>query len=226
MAELRSTLAGSIGTALLCTIPSSIGLAILGESMIALIYQGGRFHPSDTRETAAALACYSVGLAGYTVTKILAPAFYALNDARTPAIVSVGSMALNVALSWVFVTRTAMGHAGLALSISLSALAGAAALFDLLRRRTGGLEGKRILSSASRITAASVVMAAACLAAQKLRLPHALNVAVTLPLAVGVFYAAARALRVPELEAIRTACYTAVSNAPRPEAGDPTAKHR
>ena len=43
MTEFRSTLAGSIGTALLCSIPSSIGLAILGESMIALIYEGGQF---------------------------------------------------------------------------------------------------------------------------------------------------------------------------------------
>ena len=44
--------------ALLLTIPSSVGLAVLGESMIALIYQGGRFQASDTRQTAAALACY------------------------------------------------------------------------------------------------------------------------------------------------------------------------
>jgi putative peptidoglycan lipid II flippase len=194
--------------------------------MIALIYQGGHFLPEDTRQTAAALAGYSVGLAGYTVSKILAPVFYALNDARTPALVSIASMLLNAAMSWAFVTRTAMGHAGLALSISLSALASALALFDLLRRRTGGLDGRRILSSAVRITVASAVMGAACLAAQTLRLSHALNVAVTLPIGVAVFYAAARVLRVPELEAIRTACYTAVRNAPRPEVGDPPARHR
>ena len=82
--------------ALLFTIPSSIGLAILGESMIALVYQGGRFRAADTRETAAALACYSVGLAGYSLTKILAPAFYALDDARTPMLVSVASMVVNL----------------------------------------------------------------------------------------------------------------------------------
>lgn len=226
MAEFRSTLAGSIGTALLLTIPSSIGLAILGESMIALVFQGGQFHATDTRATAAALACYSVGLAGYAVTKILAPAFYALDDARTPALISVGSMALNLGLSWALAVRAGMGYAGLALSISLAALAGAAALFELLRRRIGGLEGRRILSSAARTGAASALMAAACLAAQGLRLGHAANVAVSLPLGVAVFYWAARALRVPELEAMRTACYTSVRNAPRPEVGDPPARHR
>ena len=221
MSEFRSTLSGAIGTALLFSIPSSIGLAIVGESMIALVFEGGQFRASDTRETARALACFAAGLAGYTVSKILAPAFYALNDARTPAVVSVGSMLLNAALSWVFVTRTSLGHAGLALAISLSALASGAALFELLRRRTGGLEGRRILSSAARITAASLAMAAACLAVQRLRLPHAFNVAISLPLGLGVFYAAARALRAPELEAIRDACYTALRNAPRPEVGGP-----
>jgi putative peptidoglycan lipid II flippase len=225
MAEFRATLAGSVGMALLCSIPSSIGLAILGESMIALVYQGGQFRAVDTRETAVALACYSVGLAGYTVAKILAPAFYALDDARTPALVSVASMVLNAALSWLFVTHTDLGHAGLALSISLAALASAAALFELLRRRLGGLEGARIASSVARIAAASGVMAAACLAARMLHLPHALNVAVSLPLGVAAFYLTARALRVPELEAIRTACYTSGRNAPRPEVGDSPPKY-
>jgi putative peptidoglycan lipid II flippase len=225
MTEFRSTLAGSIGTALLCTIPSSVGLAILGESMIALIYQGGRFRAADTSETAAALTGYSIGLAGYAVTKILAPAFYALDDARTPALVSVASMILNAALSWLFVTGTRMGHAGLALSISLAALASAAALFELLRRRLGGLDGRRIVSSLTRIAGASALMAAACLGTRKLGLGHASTLLVSLPLGVAVFYAAARALHVPELEALQNACYTAFRNAPRPEAGDSPARY-
>jgi putative peptidoglycan lipid II flippase len=224
--EFRGTLAQSIGTALVFTIPSSVGLAILGESMIALVYQGGAFHAADTRETAASLACYSAGLAGYALIKILAPAFYALDDARTPMLVSVASMVVNVALSWTLVTQAGMGHPGLALSISVAALLGAAALFELLRRRIGGLDGRRIASSAMRILAASALMAAACLAAQRLHLPPALNVAVSLPLGVGVFYWAARALRIREVEAIRTACYTPLRDAPRPEVGDPPARHR
>lgn len=224
--EFRATLAESIGTALLLTIPSSIGLAILGESMVALIYQGGRFGPRDTAETAAALAAYSVGLAGYTLSKILAPAFYTLNDARTPMLVSVLSVLLNIAISWTLVTRTALGHAGLALSISLVANIGALALFEILRRRVGGLDGRRIASSAAKILIASAPMAAACFAAQRLRLSHGLNVLVSLPLGVAVFYLAARALRIPEVEAVRTACYTALRDAPRPEVGRPPAGYR
>jgi putative peptidoglycan lipid II flippase len=139
--------------------------------------------------------------------------------------VSVASVVLNIAASWALV-RAGMGHGGLALSISLTALASAAALFELLRRRIGGLDGRLIASSAVRILAASALMAAAILPAQRLRLPHALNLAVSLPLGVGVFYAAARALRIREVEAIRTACYTPFRDAPRPEVGDPPARHR
>src|SRR4051794_25468022 len=224
--EFRSTLANSIGTALLFTIPSSVGLAILGESMIAVIYQGGRFRASDTRETAAALACYSVGLAGYSLTKLLAPAFYALDDARTPMLVSVASVAVNLGLSIVLVNVAELGHAGLALSIALVALFSAAALFELLRRRVGGLDTPHIASSAARVTLASAAMGAACWVAQRgAGLPHAANLALCIPLGLGVFYTPARALRVPELEAVRTACYTFFSNAPRPELGDPPARH-
>jgi putative peptidoglycan lipid II flippase len=224
--EFRATLAQSIGVALLLTVPSSIGLALIGESMIALVYEGGQFGPGDTAATAAALMAYSVGLAGYTLTKILAPAFYALGDARTPMLVSVASVILNIAVSWALVTWTALGHAGLALSISIVALAGSAALFALLRRRLGGLHGRRIAASALRIGAASALMAVACLGVRGLHFSHALNVFVSLPVGVGVFYAAARALRVPEVEAIAAACYTALKNAPRPEVGDPPARHR
>lgn len=224
--EFRETMADSIGIAFLFTIPASAGLAILGESMVALIYQGGHFRPFDTAQTAAALAGYSVGLLGYTLTKILAPAFYALDDARTPMLVSIGAVACNFGISWLLIHRFRMGHAGLALSISIVALLGAAALFELLRRRLGGLHGRRLASSALRILLATASMSAVCLAAQRLRLGHALNVLVTLPLGAAIFYLAARALRVPEIEAVRAACYTSGNNAPRPEVGDPPARYR
>jgi putative peptidoglycan lipid II flippase len=223
--EFRELVAESVGTALLFTMPASVGLAIVGESMIALVYQGGQFHAADTRETAAALACYSVGLAGYTLIKILAPAFYALDDARTPMFVSLASVAVNFGLSWALVRWAGMGHEGLALSISVVALLSAAALFEVLRRRVGGLDGRRIASSTARIAIASALMAAACLAAQRLHLRPSLNVIVSVPLGAAVFYAAARYLRVRELEAVTAACYTSLRNAPRPEVGDPPARY-
>jgi putative peptidoglycan lipid II flippase len=231
IAEFRSTLAHAMGTSLLLAIPSSVGLALFGESMIALVYQGGRFQAFDTHQTAVALACYSAGLAGYSLSKILAPAFYALDDGRTPMLVSIASVAVNGAAAFVLVRWAGLGVAGLALSVSLVAVLTAVALFAVLRLRLGGLCGARLASSIARIAAASAVMgvvcagAAAALPAPVSRALHALRLAVVVPLGVAVFYAAARALRVPELEAVRAACYTSSRNAPRPEVGDPPARN-
>ena len=100
MDEFRTTLTHSLGTLLLLTIPSSVGLAVMGEPMIAAVYQGGQFTAFDTHQTALALACFSVGLAGYAALKTLAPAFYALNDARTPMLVSMASIGVNFVMAY------------------------------------------------------------------------------------------------------------------------------
>src|SRR6202795_3639922 len=109
--EFRRTLSRSLGLVFLLTVPSSIGLAALGEPMIAAIYQGGKFQLSDTRQTALALSCYAVGLTGYAAVKVLAPAFYALGNARAPMIVSLLSIGINYLAASTMV-RVA-GHAGL-----------------------------------------------------------------------------------------------------------------
>ncbi len=66
MDEFRRTLSHSLGMVLLLTLPSSVGLVVLGRSMIGAIYQGGKFHAFDTSQTALALACYAIGLTGYS----------------------------------------------------------------------------------------------------------------------------------------------------------------
>jgi putative peptidoglycan lipid II flippase len=229
MDEYRGALTRSIGTVLLLTIPSSVGLAVLGESMIGAIYQWGKFSAFDTQQTAVALSWYSAGLAGYAVIKVLAPAFYALGDGRTPALVSLASIGLNLGLAVALVKFAGMGHAGLALSTSVVALAGGAALFWLLKIRIRGLHGRQLASSAWKIASASAVMGAACWAVSR-GVHHALgsgklsqlaDVSLAIPAGAAVFYAVASALRIPELEAVRTACYTAVRNAFRSETGDP-----
>src|SRR5260221_3324951 len=140
--EFRRTLSRSLGLVFLLTVPSSIGLAVLGEPMIAAIYQGGAFHLSDARQTALALSCYAVGLTGYAAVKILAPAFYALHDARTPMIVSI---AINYFAASTMVRVAGLGHAGLALSTSIVAIFSFLALFWAMRIRIGGIHGRALL---------------------------------------------------------------------------------
>ena len=232
MDEFRTTMARSLGTILLLTIPSSVGLAVMGRSMIAVVYQGGRFTAYDTRQTALALTCFSAGLAGYAALKTLVAAFYALDDARTPMLVSMASIVVNFAASYGMVKWAGIGHAGLALSTAAVALFGSVVLLALLHRRLAGLHLRKLAVSAGKIVAAAALMGIVCRLSSAViggamgaaRHAALVDVAVSIPLGVAVFYAAARVWGIEELEAVETACYTAFSNAPRPEVGDPPAR--
>src|SRR5260221_13984730 len=96
----------------LLTLSSSVGLGVLGKSIIGAIYQGGKFQVYDTQQTAVALSCYAIGLAGYAALKVLNPAFYALGDARTPMMISMISIAVNYATAIAMIRFAGMGHAG------------------------------------------------------------------------------------------------------------------
>jgi putative peptidoglycan lipid II flippase len=211
--EFRTTLSRSIAMTLLLTIPSAAALAILGESMIGLVYQSGRFKASDTHQTAIALACYAIGLGGYATLKVLAPAFYALNDARAPMIVSLISILVNLAMASTMVKVAGLGHAGLALSTSTVAIFGFVVLLILMQRRIHGVHGAALWDSVWKILAATAVMSAAIFASSRgihawlgdhVRV-HLLDVLISIPLGVIVFYGASRVLRIAELDAARRA---------------------
>jgi len=206
--EFRRTLSKSLGMVFLLTLPSSIGLIVLGVPIIGAIYQGGKFHAFDTQQTALALACYAIGLAGYSALKVLNPAFYALHDARTPMIISLISIAVNYFTASTLLSSTSLGHAGLALSTSAVAIFGAVALFFILRGRIGGIYGRSLASSVWRISVASAVMGVVVwlssygvqhvLGAR--RLAYLLDLALSIPLGLLVFYFACRLLHVSELD--------------------------
>jgi putative peptidoglycan lipid II flippase len=211
MEEFRSVLRRSLNTVLLLTIPSSVGLMVLGGSMIGAVYESGRFGPFDTQQTALALSGYALGLAGYSAIKLLAPALYALNDARSPMLVSLLSIWLNLSAAYALVRWAKLGHFGLALSTALVALAGAAALAAILSARTGGIGGRALASGVVRIAAASAVMGVATMASSHAvrallgasRAACLADVAVSVPVGVAVFCAAGRLLHAPELARIQ-----------------------
>jgi putative peptidoglycan lipid II flippase len=205
--EFRHTLAGSIRLAFLLTIPSAVGLIVLGHPIIALIYEHRSFGPNDTDHTAAALAFYAIGLAGYAAVRILAPAFYAINDARTPMIISLLSMATNFVMNWMLVG--VLQERGLALSTSAVALMNFALLYWIMHRRVDGIEGRRTAVVVGKILAASAVMGIACWAISSTIAKAAgfgfaartINVLASVSAGAGVFYLVASALGIQELKA-------------------------
>lgn len=206
MNEFRHTLAGSIRLAFLLTIPSTVGLIVLGRPIISLIYEHRSFGPNDTDHTSAALAFYAIGLAGYAAIKILAPAFYALNDARTPMKISLFSMAINFVMNWMLVG--VLQERGLALSTSTVALMNFVLLYAIMHRRVDGIEGRRTAIAVARIIAASVVMGFVCWAISSFIgrtigasfAARLINVAASVSAGAGVFYIAASMLGVQELK--------------------------
>ena len=205
--EFRRTLAHSLTLVFLLCIPSAVGLAVLGRPIVALVFEHGRFTAFDTVQTANALAAYSVGLAGYAAVKVLSPAFYALNDTRTPMLISLGSIAVNYTMNSLLVGP--FGHVGLAFSTSTVALVNFLLLAVLIRRRLGRLGGRRLGSSMLRVCAASLPMAltawfiselATALPLQGIAL-ESIQVIGGIGAAAIVFYVSCRFLGVEELNA-------------------------
>jgi putative peptidoglycan lipid II flippase len=208
MDEFRRTFSKSLGMVFLLTLPSSIGLVVLGRSIIGSIYQGGKFEVYDTQQTATALSCYAIGLVGYAALKVLNPAFYALNDARTPMIVSILSILINYATAVSLIRFAGFGHAGLALATSAVALFGFVVLFAILRTRLGGVYGRELVAGFAKVAVASAAMGGAVFLVSRQmerwlgvsQMARRVDLAVSIPLGVAVFYAACRGMGVTDLD--------------------------
>jgi putative peptidoglycan lipid II flippase len=182
---------------------------VLSRPIVELIYERGAFVPHDSVSTAAALMFYAPGLLGYSAVKIASPTFYSLRDARTPVLVSVGAVAVNLVLNLVLVR--VMGYRGLALGTAIAAIFNAALLLALLSRRLDGLDARRIASSALRIGLATVVMGAVAWYSDAWltdALPgtgfqaRLLRVIASITAGIAALAAGARLLRVEELDAV------------------------
>ncbi|MEJ2502917.1 MAG: murein biosynthesis integral membrane protein MurJ [Gemmatimonadota bacterium] len=86
-------------------VPSILGFIVVGDVIVAALYERGEFQPSDTRVTWAILAAYSLGLLASTGTRVFSSTFFALHDTRTPAKVAALRVALSAALGVLFMIQ-------------------------------------------------------------------------------------------------------------------------
>jgi putative peptidoglycan lipid II flippase len=210
-AAMTSTVSWAIRLMLVLSIPATVGLIVLSQPIVQLIFERGVFDAASTAKTAAALACYAPGIVGYSIVKIASPSFYSLREVRTPLIVSLVTIAVNLGLSvWLF---DVIGFQGLALGTAIAANVNAVLLLVFLTRRIGGIELGRILNTLARIAVASVPMAAAGWYSHDWLLTavpgdgdiaHAVEVFGAILVAVGVLAIAAWALRVQEFATAMT----------------------
>jgi putative peptidoglycan lipid II flippase len=204
---VRETVTNGLSLMLMFNIPSMVGLMVLAQPIVRVIFERGRFDATDTVETALALQFYAVGLIGYSVVRILSPVFYALGRNRTPVMVSMAAVIVNAALNYSFVRWLGYGFWSLALGTSIAALFNATMLLYLLRSHLHGLNDARLIGSIARIVLASAVMGVVAFYSHEMLskwLPshafvvQAVRLGVAIGLAVVVLAASAWLLRIRE----------------------------
>jgi putative peptidoglycan lipid II flippase len=206
LSEMRSALTASLRGILFLSAPAMLGLIILREPIVALLYQRGEFTSRSTELVAWALLWYSVGLIGHCIVEILSRTFYAMHDTRTPVFVGIGAMSLNVLLSFVFSQFFFqigwLPHGGLALANSLATSLEAIALLLIIRKRLSGLNAIQLLDILIRTAIATLFMGAGmwvCLSTFDLKLWQ--QVFFGIGIGILIYLLSAALLRVKEIQA-------------------------
>jgi len=207
--DVRNSLAATIRGVLLLSIPAAMGLIILRVPLITLLYQRGEFDTRATEIVAWALLWYAVGLVGHSVMEILARAFYALHDTKTPVLVGIGAMSLNVVFSITFAALFErigwMPHGGLALANSLATALEMVLLMILMRKRLGGIDGANIARGFGQATLAALGMGTALFWWSQAQITSAAWVIAFGGIAIGgaVYLIAVWILKVPEIKQLQ-----------------------
>jgi putative peptidoglycan lipid II flippase len=144
--------------AFLC-IPAMVGLLVVGEPVIRLIYERGRFMDDDTTATVRALDYYVIGLVAYASVKVIAPAFYAMNLARIAVVASVTAVAGNVLAS--VLLHDTYGYRILALGTAIAAILNGGVLYVMFDRRIARIPHRALVAFVAKISIAAGVMGAA-----------------------------------------------------------------
>ncbi len=154
----RDSLHFAIVLILLITIPAALGLILCNQAVYSLFFMRGSFSAFDVSQSAQALAWYAPGLLFVGISRVVVPSFYAMKDTRTPVLVSFWTLLVNVVVGLLLMQT--MGHAGLALALTIASVFNAVVLTFLLSRRLGSLNLPAISRTALRMIPGLLVMAA------------------------------------------------------------------
>ncbi len=164
MTEFSRTVVWSMKLVFLIAAPAAVGLVVMAEPLVATLFYGGEFSSFDVQMTALSLQAFAIGLVGFSFVKILAPAYFAREDTRTPVKVGLIALGVNfllsVVLAWVLTKAAYAGtHAGLALATSVAAVVNAWLLYRGLLREQIVAGSPGWLSFLVRVVLANAAMA-------------------------------------------------------------------
>jgi putative peptidoglycan lipid II flippase len=138
------------------TVPAMVGLIVLREPIVALLFKRGAFDQETTRLTAYALLYYGIGLWAFSAVRIVVSTFYALQDTKTPVRTAVISVGANIILG--IILMGPLGHGGLALATSLASMLNLGLLVRALKAKVGGLDWKSMTQSVGKTVICSAIM--------------------------------------------------------------------
>lgn len=153
--EFRATLREGVGNLIFVNGLAAVLLAVLAQPIVRLLFQGGRFTELSTLNSAAAVLGLAPGLIAFSLVNILARAFYATGDTRTPMRISVVCLLLNIAISYALIIP--LKGLGLGLANSITATLNAALLAYALRRKLGRLDWGALRGQVASIAGALLV---------------------------------------------------------------------
>lgn len=185
----------------LITIPASVGLYILAEPIVALLFERGVFDVTATKATAAALLFFAIKIPFLSAVRNIAGGFFALKDAKTPVVVSVFAVAVN-ALAALWLMKT-FAHVGLAAALAISSAFNFFLLLYLFRRKMGLIGGRKLLSSLGKTLLASFIMGSVLLLGEKFfGTPYGISLILFILVGMGVFFVAAKLIHPEEFSAL------------------------
>jgi putative peptidoglycan lipid II flippase len=156
--DFRETLSLGLRLVFFIMFPAMAGLITLRVPIVNLLLEHGQFDRISTAGTAAALLYYAVGLWAFAGVRIVAQAFYALQDTKTPVKIAILALITNILLSTAFILWTPLAHGGLALATSVASMLNIGLLTIQLRKKIGRIDARRILTSLLKIVPASIAM--------------------------------------------------------------------
>ncbi|MBF0589833.1 MAG: murein biosynthesis integral membrane protein MurJ [Magnetococcales bacterium] len=210
MHGLRHDLDFALRLMLVINLPAAVGLIVLGDPILSLLFERGAFDINATRLTAQALTAYATGLLAFSAIKVLAPAFYAMKDTKTPVRIAIICLISNMVLNVILMIP--LKHAGLALATSLAAFLNAGLLYRALKGRIDFSLGTEVWHTTLKTAGASLVMAVFLLSCKELYwqpgMADLTKTIILLPIiggGIGMFLAVGYVLHIRELRDLVTA---------------------
>ncbi len=218
-ASMSRTISDSLRHLAFIMVPAALGLLVLAPNILSAIFEwNGQFNAESTLLSARALMFYAPGLVVFSAAKVFVPAFYAMQDTKTPVRIGIYTVALNLTLNIVLILTLPeyWKHAGMAFSTVLAEAVGMAVLGTLLAQRMPSIQWGGILKSFTRYLACGLIMAAAAWLVARYSfaplndlLPAKIASITSVLLAVGAggstYFVLALGLKAPELKEITNA---------------------